>query len=73
MLQAKLLGDAIEAMAKTVASKVGEVAEHFEQLFYQSSRVGLRSRGSRLLSLLLSNSAVAWETLTLRWKVSDIS
>jgi hypothetical protein len=39
-LRAKLLGDAIESMAKTVASKVGEVAEHFEQLFYQSSRVG---------------------------------
>jgi Phage tail lysozyme len=39
-LRAKLLGDAIEAMAKTVAEKVGEVAEHFEQLFYQSSRVG---------------------------------
>jgi hypothetical protein len=36
VLKANLLATAIEAMAKTVASKVGEVAEHFEQLYYQS-------------------------------------
>jgi hypothetical protein len=40
VLKANLLAAAIEDMAKTVAGKVGEVAEHFEQLFYQSSRVG---------------------------------
>jgi hypothetical protein len=44
---ANLLATAIEAMAKTVASKVGEVAEHFEQLFYQSSRVGASVAGTQ--------------------------
>jgi hypothetical protein len=36
VLKANLLATAIEGMAKTVAEKVGEVAEHFEQLYYQS-------------------------------------
>ncbi len=39
-LRAKLLGDAIEGMAKTVVVKVGEVSEELERLFYQSQRVG---------------------------------
>jgi hypothetical protein len=39
-LRAKLLGDAIESMAKTVVDGVGQAADHLEQLFYQSSRVG---------------------------------
>jgi hypothetical protein len=38
-LRAKLLGDAIESMARTVVDKVGQVAEQFEQLYYQSQRV----------------------------------
>ena len=45
VLKANLLATAIEAMAKTVAEKVGEVADHFEQLFYQSSRVGASVAG----------------------------
>jgi hypothetical protein len=45
VLKANLLATAIEDMAKTVAGKVGEVAQHFEQLFYQSSRVGASVAG----------------------------
>jgi hypothetical protein len=37
-LRAKLLGDAIESMARTVVDKVGQVATQFEALFYQSQR-----------------------------------
>jgi hypothetical protein len=34
-LRAKLLGDAIEAMARTVVDKVAAVATQFEQLLYK--------------------------------------
>jgi uncharacterized protein YukE len=37
-LRANLLATALEDMAKTVATKVGEVASSFEQLYYQSQR-----------------------------------
>lgn len=45
-LQAKLLGDAIEAMARSVASHVADVANSFEQLYWQSQRLrrGVDSR-----------------------------
>lgn len=39
-LRAKLLGDALEAMARSIASNVADVAANFEQLFYSSQRVG---------------------------------
>jgi len=39
-LRAKLLGDALESMARTIASSVADVASNFEQLFYSSQRVG---------------------------------
>lgn len=46
-LRAKLLGDVIEGMARTVVDKVGEVAESFENLFYQSQRVGASENSIR--------------------------
>ena len=46
-LRAKLLGDAIELMAATVVDKVGQVATQFEQLFYQSQRVGASANSIR--------------------------
>src|ERR1700677_4394067 len=39
-LRAKLLGDAIESMARTVVDKVSQVAAQFEQPYYQSQRLG---------------------------------
>jgi len=39
-LRAKLLGDAIEATARSVVDSVGKIAEQFEQLFYQSKQFG---------------------------------
>jgi hypothetical protein len=53
-LRAKLLGDAIEAMARTVVNKVGEVATQFEQLFYQSSRVGASASSIRAFEYAVS-------------------
>src|ERR1700678_750314 len=49
-LRAKLLGDAIEAMARTVVNKVGEVATSFENLYYQSQRVGASETSIRAFS-----------------------
>jgi hypothetical protein len=54
-LRAKLLGDAIEAMARTVVNKVGEVATQFEALFYQSSRVGASAQSIRAFEFAISN------------------
>lgn len=39
-LRANLLADAIENMARVVVDKVAVVAENFEQLYYQSQRIG---------------------------------
>ena len=39
-LRAKLLGDAIEAMAVRVLDAIGRTASGFEQLYYQSQRLG---------------------------------
>ena len=55
-LRAKLLGDAIEEMARTVVSKVGEVAESFEQLFYQSQRIGASENSIRAFGYAVSQS-----------------
>src|SRR5580698_7613817 len=38
VLKANLLATAIEGIARTVVSKVGEVAASFEALYYQSQR-----------------------------------
>jgi hypothetical protein len=53
-LRAKLLGDAIEVMARTVVSKVADVATQFEQLFYQSSRVGASASSIRAFEYAVS-------------------
>jgi hypothetical protein len=50
--QANLLSTAIESMASTVVSKVSEVATQFEQLFYQSQRVGVSAQSTRAFVLL---------------------
>jgi hypothetical protein len=52
-LKAKLLGDAIEAMARTVAAKVGEVAANFEQLYYQSQRIGASETSIRAFGVAI--------------------
>ena len=53
-LRAKLLGDAIEAMARVVVDKVGQVATQFEQLFYQSQRVGASANSIRAFEYAVS-------------------
>jgi hypothetical protein len=56
-LRAKLLGDAIEAMASTVVAKVGEVGTQFEQLFYQSQRVGASAQSIKAFEYAVSQLA----------------
>jgi hypothetical protein len=53
-LRAKLLGDAIEAMARTVVNKVGEVAATFEQLFYDSQRLNSSAQSIRAFEYAVS-------------------
>ena len=53
-LRARLLGDAIEAMARVVVDKVGQVATQFEQLFYQSQRVGASANSIRAFEYAVS-------------------
>jgi hypothetical protein len=53
-LRANLLATAIEDMARTVVDKVGEVATQFEQLFYQSSRVGASASSIRAFEYAVS-------------------
>jgi hypothetical protein len=53
-LQAKLLGDAIEAMARTVAEKIAQVADNFEQLFYQTQRIGAAAESIRAFAYAVS-------------------
>jgi hypothetical protein len=53
-LGAKLLGDAIEGMARTVVDNVGQVAEQFEALFYQSQRVGASAQSIRAFQYAVS-------------------
>jgi hypothetical protein len=50
-LQAKLLGDAIETMARGVAHHLAGVAEDFEQLYWQAQREGKRLARSRQYGL----------------------
>ena len=54
MLRANLLADAIENMAKIVVEKVGQVASQFEQLYYQSSRVGASAQAIRAFEYAVS-------------------
>jgi Phage tail lysozyme len=54
VVKANLLSAAIEAMATTVAAKVGEVGTQFEQLFYQSSRVGASASSIRAFEYAVS-------------------
>jgi hypothetical protein len=54
VVKANLLSAAIEAMATTVAAKVGDVATQFEQLFYQSSRVGASASSIRAFEYAVS-------------------
>jgi hypothetical protein len=53
-LRANLLATAIEDMARTVVDKVGQVATQFEQLFYQSSRVGASASSIRAFEYAVS-------------------
>jgi hypothetical protein len=53
-LRAKLLGDAIEDMARTVVDKVAQVATQFEQLFYQSQRLGASASSIRAYEYAIS-------------------
>jgi hypothetical protein len=53
-LRAKLLGDAIEDMARTVVDKVAQVATQFEQLFYQSQRIGASASSIRAYEYAIS-------------------
>ena len=54
VLRANLLADAIENMAKIVVEKVGQVASQFEQLYYQSSRVGASAQAIRAFEYAVS-------------------
>jgi hypothetical protein len=53
-LRANLLATAIEDMARTVVDKVGQVAAQFEQLFYQSQRVGASASSIRAFEYAVS-------------------
>jgi hypothetical protein len=53
-LRAKLLGDAIEEMARAAVSAVGQVATQFEQLFYQSQRLGASASSIRAYEYAIS-------------------
>src|SRR5262249_9149453 len=53
-LRANLLADAIENMASAVVEKVGVVATQFEQLFYQSQRVGASAQSIRAFEYAVS-------------------
>jgi hypothetical protein len=53
-LQAKLLGDALEATARTVVDKVGEVAAEFENLYYATQRTGASVQSIRAFEYAVS-------------------
>jgi hypothetical protein len=53
-LRANLLADAIENMAKIVVEKVGAVAANFEQLYYQSARVGASAQSIKAFEYAVS-------------------
>jgi hypothetical protein len=53
-LRAKILGDALEAMAKTVADKIAGVAESFEQLYYESQRIGSSAQSIKAFEYAVS-------------------
>ena len=53
-LRAKLLGDAIEAMASRIVSAVVKTAEGFETLYYQSQRVGASAASIKALEYAVS-------------------
>ena len=53
-LRANLLATAIENMARTVVDKVGQVATQFEQLFYQSQRIGASAASIRAFQYAVS-------------------
>src|SRR6185437_9393185 len=53
-LRARLLGDAIEATARTVVDGVSSIATQFEQLFYQSQRVGASAQSIRAFEYAVS-------------------
>jgi len=57
-LQAKLLGDAIEATARKVAASVTSVTANFENLFYQSSRMNMTARDITNLRYALEQTGV---------------
>jgi hypothetical protein len=57
-LRAKLLGDAIEASARSVIDSVGKIAEQFEQLFYQSQRFGGSAASIKAFEYAVSQLAV---------------
>lgn len=53
-LRAKLLGDAIEEMARATVGAVSQVATQFEQLFYQSQRLGASASSIRAYEYAIS-------------------
>lgn len=53
-LQANLLAEAITRMASAVVTKVAEVAEQFEQLYYQSQRTGASVQSIRAFEYAVS-------------------
>jgi tail lysozyme len=53
-LKANLLATAIEDMARTVVGKVSAVAETFEQLYYQSQRIGTSATSIRAFEYAVS-------------------
>jgi hypothetical protein len=46
-LKAKLLGDGLEDAARKVSGSIKDIAESFEQLYYQSVRIGQSAEGIR--------------------------